>query len=219
MVTAEIPLVENVLRANDTIARENRAELDALGVRAVNLMGAPGCGKTAWLERTLEELAGRLSVGVITGDLTTTRDAERLAAHTPWVTQINTGKGCHLEAHQVRRGMENLPLDRLDILVIENVGNLICPVSWDLGQHRRVGMFSLPEGDDKPAKHPWLVLSADLLLLTKTDLAPHVPFDVRRFHQDLQSIREEVPVLEVSAVTGRGVETWAGWLQALVEAP
>jgi hydrogenase nickel incorporation protein HypB len=219
MATTEIPLVENVRKANDEIAAENRSELDALGVRAVNLMGAPGCGKTAWLERTLEALRGELAVGVVTGDLATARDAERLVAFTPHVAQINTGRGCHLEAHQVRRGMAHLPLAELDLLVIENVGNLICPVAWDLGQHHRVGMFSLPEGDDKPAKHPWLVLSADLLLLTKTDLAPYVPFDVRRFHRDLQEMREEVPVLEVSATTGEGLETWLRWLRELVEAP
>lgn len=216
MATREIHVVESVLKANDEMAALNRADLAAAGVACVNLMGAPGCGKTAWLERTLEALRGSFTVGVLAGDLATTRDAERLAALTPHVTQINTGRGCHLEAHQVRQGLEHLDLDALDLLIIENVGNLICPVSWDLGQDVRVGMFSLTEGDDKPAKHPYIVLAADLLLLTKTDLAPYVPFDRERFLADVTGIRDDVPVLETSAVRGDGLETWLSWLKELV---
>lgn len=218
MTTAEIPLVENVPRANDEIAARNRADLDAIGVRAVNLMGAAGCGKTSWLMRTLEALPD-LEVGIIAADPSTTRDAERLAEHTPHVTQINTGPGCHLEAHQVRHGMENLQLDALDLLFVENVGDLVCPGCWDLGEHRRVVMFSVAEGDDQPAKHPSLLEAADFLLLAKTDLAAHVPFDVRRFHADLQAIRAELPVLEVSATSGTGLERWVAWLRALVASP
>lgn len=212
MSSTQIHVVENVRKANDEIAEEIRDELHGRGIASVNLMGSPGCGKTTWLERTLEALRGVRSVGVITGDLATTRDAERLAAFTPHVAQINTGRGCHLEAHQVRRGLSQLPLDEIELLLIENVGNLICPVAWDLGQDARVGMFSFTEGEDKPAKHPTIVLAADLLLLTKVDLAPFVPFDRERFYQDLRAVREDVEVMEVSGLRGHGLEPWLAWL-------
>jgi len=215
----EIPVVENVLKLNDEIAAGNRAILAAAGTACVNLMGSPGCGKTALLERTLEALAGDLRVGVVTGDLTTTRDAERIAVHTKDVSQINTGRGCHLDANQVRQGMGHLPLDDLDLLVIENVGNLICPVGFDLGQDAKVGMFSVPEGDDKPAKHPYLVLEAALLLLNKSDLLPHVPFDLGVFERDVRAMREDVPVLTMSVLTGDGFDGWLDWVRKLVTTP
>jgi len=214
----KIQVVENVQKVNDEVAAENRAELRARGVASVNLMGSPGCGKTAWLERTLEVLTAEMGVGVITGDLTTTRDAERIEDFTPHVVQINTGRGCHLEAHQVRQGLQRLDLDALDLLVIENVGNLICPVSWDLGQDRKVGMFSVTEGDDKPAKHPYVVLAADLILLNKIDLLPHVRFSRERFQEDVRAIRGDMDVLDVSATEGTGMDTWIDWLRTLAPA-
>ena len=214
----EIPVVENILKHNDQFAAMNRVALREAGVCCLNLMGSPGCGKTTLLERTLEALAGELAVGVLTGDLTTTRDAERLAVNCRHVSQINTGKGCHLDANQVRRGMAGLPLAELDLLVIENVGNLICPVGFDLGQDVKVGMFSVPEGDDKPAKHPYLVLEAGLLLLNKIDLLPHVPFDLDAFVRDLRSIREDAELLHVSAISGEGLDRWLEWLRTLVAA-
>jgi hydrogenase nickel incorporation protein HypB len=210
-----IPVVENVLKHNDAFAELNRETLRSAGVKCVNLMGSPGCGKTALLERTLDRIKADVRVGVITGDLTTTRDAERLHAHCPHVSQINTGKGCHLDANQVRTGMANLPLGELDLLIIENVGNLICPVGFDLGQDVKVGMFSVPEGDDKPAKHPYVVLEAGLLLLNKVDLLPYVPFDIERFGRDIASIREHVPTMRISATTGEGVDAWTQWLRSL----
>jgi hydrogenase nickel incorporation protein HypB len=208
-----IPVVENVLKHNDEFAELNRETLRSANVRCVNLIGSPGCGKTALLERTLSDLASEMRMGVITGDLTTTRDAERLHAHCAHVSQINTGKGCHLDANQVRKGMANLPLADLDLLIIENVGNLICPVGFDLGQDVKVGMFSVPEGDDKPAKHPYIVLEAGLLLLNKTDLLPYVPFDLAVFERDVAAIREDVEVLRLSATTGDGVGAWLQWLR------
>jgi hydrogenase nickel incorporation protein HypB len=209
----KIPVVESVLKLNDEIAAENRRALDEAGVFCVDLMGAPGCGKTALLEKTLAALSGELRVGVLTGDLTTTRDAERLRAHAEHVGQINTGKGCHLDANQVKKGMAALPVADLDLLVVENVGNLICPVGFDLGQSAKVGMFSVTEGDDKAAKHPYLVLEADLLLLNKIDLLPHVPFDREVFLEDLKKIREDVPLLMLSAATGEGLSAWLDWLR------
>ena len=215
----EIPVVQKVLKLNDEIAAMNRQALLDAGVRCVNLMGAPGCGKTALLEATLDALAGDMTVGVVAGDIATTRDAERLIAHTPHVTQINTGGSCHLEAHQVRQGMANLPLADLDLLLIENVGNLICPVSFDLGEGARVAMFSVPEGDDKPAKHPSVVLAADLVILGKTDLLPYVPFEEDAFRADLANMRDNLPVLPLSSVTGEGMEAWIGWVTESVGEP
>ncbi|MCU0725248.1 MAG: hydrogenase nickel incorporation protein HypB [Planctomycetes bacterium] len=215
----KIPLVEKVGKQNDEIAALNRVDLRAAGVRCLNLMGSPGCGKTLLLEKTLEALRGELSIGVITGDLTTTRDAERIARHTKAVVQINTGGGCHLEAHQVRQGIGKLDLPSLDLLVIENVGNLICPVGFDLGQDVKVGMFSVPEGEDKPAKHPQLLLQAGLLLLSKVDLMPHVPFRLDVFLADLAAIRGDLPVLALSATTGQGLGAWLAWLRAFAAGP
>jgi hydrogenase nickel incorporation protein HypB len=213
---AEIPVVEKVLKLNDEIAGMNRETLAAAGVPCLNLMGSPGCGKTALLEATLDALAGELAVGIVAGDIATTRDAERLVAHTPHVTQINTGGSCHLEAHQVRQGIANLPLEKLDLLIIENVGNLICPTSFDLGEGARVAMFSVPEGHDKPAKHPSIVLTADLVLLGKIDLLPYVPFVKETFLADLANMREDLATLPLSVVTGEGMGEWCDWIRKFV---
>ncbi len=212
----EIPVVQKVGKLNDEVAAGNRSLLREAGVKCLNLMGSPGCGKTALLEVTLAALREEMTIGVITGDLTTTRDAERVARHTPHVVQINTGGGCHLEAHQVRQGMARLPLSELDLLVVENVGNLICPVSFDLGQDVKVGMFSVPEGEDKPAKHPALLLEAALLILSKVDLLPHVPFKLDVFLKDLAMIRGNLPVIALSATSGQGLPAWFDWLRAFV---
>lgn len=212
----EIKVVENVLKLNDEVAAINRAALADAGVACVNIIGSPGSGKTTLLEVTLGALREEMRIGVITGDIATTRDAERLAVYCEQVTQINTGGSCHLDANQVRQGMGNLDLGSLDLLVIENVGNLICPVGFDLGQGARVGLFSVPEGADKPAKHPRIVLEADMLLLTKTDLLPYVPFEMEVFLADLRAMRETVPLIEFSATKGKGVEPWLGWLRGLV---
>jgi len=212
----DIPVVENVLKLNDEIAAENRERLRAHNVACFNLIGSPGSGKTTLLERTLPLLTADLRVGIITGDIATTRDAQRLAAHCPHVTQINTGGSCHLDANQVKQGMRNLPIPKLDLLIIENVGNLICPVSFDLGQGATVGIFSVPEGADKPAKHPRIVLEASLLVLNKTDLLPHVPFDREVFLADLHALREDVPLVELSAHTGEGIETWTEWVRGFI---
>jgi hydrogenase nickel incorporation protein HypB len=212
----DIPVVENVLKLNDALAAENRRRLREAGVACVNLIGSPGSGKTTLLEKSLQALREELRIGVITGDISTTRDAQRLARFCGHVTQINTGGGCHLDANQVREGMANLPLDELDLLIIENVGNLICPVGFDLGQAVKVGMFSVPEGDDKPAKHPYVVLESGLLLLNKIDLLPHIPFDLEAFGRDLASIREDVEILHLSAASGEGLDAWLDWLRTRV---
>lgn len=212
-----IPVVENILKHNDEFAALNREALNQRGVACLNLIGSPGCGKTALLEKTLEALKPEMRIGVLTGDLTTTRDAERLAKHTDHVGQINTGKGCHLDANQVRKGIDSMPLAELDLLIIENVGNLICPVGFDLGQDAKAAMFSVPEGDDKPAKHPYAVLESAVVLLNKIDLLPHVPFDMNVFTGDLAGIREDVPLIRCSAATSEGMDGWLDWVRSLVK--
>ncbi len=213
----QVPIVENVLKLNDEVAAINREAISAAGVFCIDLIGAPGCGKTALLEATLKRLGERLKIGILVGDLTTARDAERMARFCDHVVQINTGKGCHLDANQVRQGLAQVDLPSLDLLVIENVGNLICPVGFDLGQDMKVGMFSLAEGDDKPAKHPYLVHEASLLVLNKIDLKPYVAFDLDRFHEDVRRLNPGVPVLEVSATAGT-IDPWIGWLEERVAA-
>ena len=213
MSRKELAVVENVLKANDEVAAELRARFREAGVFVVDLIGAPGCGKTALLEATLQQLGDALTMGVLVGDLATARDGERLERHTPHVVQINTGKSCHLEAHQIRRALEHVDLAALDVLVIENVGNLICPVGFDVGHDAKVGMLSVTEGDDKPAKHPHLIQASTALLLNKTDLLPHFDFDTAGFERDAQRLNPGVPLLQVAARAG-DIAPWREWLLA-----
>ncbi len=209
----KINVVESVLKANDAVARANRARMDAAGVLALNLMSAPGSGKTALLERTIAALAPR-RCAVLVGDLQTTRDAERLGPVAAEVTQINTGRGCHLSPPQVSDGLDSLALERIDFLFIENVGNMVCPAAHDLGEHRRVVLLSVPEGDDKVAKYPTLFQPADVILLTKIDLAPVLDWRSDRVFADLSKINTRAPVLSLSTKTGEGFDQWLDWLQA-----
>ena len=210
--TLRLPMVERVLEANDEIAAMTRDELARRGIFAIDLIGAPGSGKTALLEATLQLLKGRRRPAVLVGDLATRRDGDRLARWCDRVVQISTGEGCHLEATQVRDALRQVDLEGVDLLFIENVGNLICPVGFDLGQTAKVGMFSLTEGDDKAAKHPYLVTAADLLLLNKIDLAPHLSFDRVGFEADVRLLNPRVPMLEVSATSGQGLDGWIAWI-------
>jgi hydrogenase nickel incorporation protein HypB len=210
--TVRVPIAQRVLEVNDEIAAATRADLSSRGIFSVDLIGAPGSGKTALLEATLRALAGRRRPAVLVGDLATRRDGDRLARWCDRVVQISTGEGCHLEASQVRDALGRLDLEGVDLLFIENVGNLICPVGFDLGQTTKVGLFSLTEGDDKAAKHPYLVAAADLLLLNKIDLAPYVQFDRVGFEADVRLLNPTVPILDVSAATGAGMDAWLDWL-------
>lgn len=212
----KIPVIENVLKLNDEVASMNRLALHEAGVFTVNLIGSPGCGKTAMLEATLRQLHGQINIAVLVGDLTTTRDAQRLGQWTDQVVQINTGRGCHLDANQVRQALTKVDLSRVDLLIIENVGNLICPVGFDLGQDVKVGMFSVSEGDDKAAKHPYLVHESALLILNKMDLLPHVQFDLDQFRSDITRLNPQVPVLEVS-VAKEQIGPWVRWLSLQVK--
>ncbi len=211
--TVRLPIVERVLEANDEIAAATSGELARRGIFAVDIIGAPGSGKTALLEATLQALKGRRRPAVLVGDLTTRRDGDRLARWCDQVVQISTGQGCHLEAGEVRDALGQVNLDSVDLLFIENVGNLICPVGFDLGQDAKVGIFSTTEGDDKPAKHPYLVQAADVLLLNKIDLLPYLTFDRAAFEADVRLLNPSVPVLGLSATTGEGLEAWLAWLE------
>jgi hydrogenase nickel incorporation protein HypB len=209
----KVPVVQNILKLNDEIAAANREFLEQAGVLTIDLMGAPGCGKTSLLEATIQRLPNH-RIGILCGDPSTQRDADRLARLCPDVVQINTGNGCHLEAHHVRKALSRLDVHELDLLFIENVGNLICPVGFDLGQALKVGMFAVCGGDDKPAKHPHIVTESSVLLLSKTDLLPHVPFDLNRFRSDVRRLNLDVSLLELSVTSGDGLDSWLDWLRA-----
>ncbi len=217
-VTERVAIERRVLEANDGLAASLRSDFARRGIFAVDLIGGPGSGKTTLLAATLRALRGELEVAVLVGDLTTRRDADRL---TPWcerVVQISTGQGCHLEARHVGDALRSLDLAGVRLLIVENVGNLICPVGFDLGQAATAGLFSLTEGEDKAAKHPYLVETADLLLLNKIDLEPYLAFDRIAFEADVRRLAPSVPILAVSAASGEGLETWLEWLRAGVAA-
>ncbi len=210
-----VTVLRDLLHENDHTARHNRGHLDRHGVLVVNLMSAPGSGKTSLLEATIGALAPDFSIAVIEGDLDTENDAERIRRKGVVAIQIITGSACHLDAHMVHDALHQLDLDAIDILFIENVGNLVCPASFDLGQHCNVVLLSVPEGDDKPAKYPVMFRNADLVLLSKCDLLPVLedfrPENARRYLRDLAST---VPVLELSAKKGTGLDQWLLWLVA-----
>jgi len=209
----EVKIVQKVMKVNDELAQGVRARLAAVNVACVNMMSAPGSGKTSLIEAALRALQGSPRIGVIEGDPDTTLDAERIAACEAPVVQINTDGGCHLEANLVGRALNDFDLNQLDLMIIENVGNLVCPVGFDLGENKRVAVVSVTEGHDKPAKYPKLFRSADLVVLNKIDLLPHVDFDVERFRAFVQGLQPDVPLLHVSCRTGEGVEAWCAWLR------
>src|SRR5436853_343983 len=215
MHRTRVRVVEDALDANNTIARANRDDFDRAGVTVVNFMSAPGAGKTTLLERALGALSG-VRVGVLEGDIQGSLDADRLASlHVP-VTQINTDPGfggeCHLDANMVRSALPSLPLDELDLLVIENVGNLVCPAEFRVGEDHRVMVSSVTEGEDKPLKYPLMFRACELVLVNKVDLLPHLEFDLEKFLYHLDAVHPGVPRLLVSARTGEGVEEWREWL-------
>ncbi|MBU0637294.1 MAG: hydrogenase nickel incorporation protein HypB [Planctomycetes bacterium] len=210
----KIEVLRNVLQKNEWAAEENRACFDERGVTCVNLLGGAGCGKTSLLEATLPTLKENLRVAVLEGDLATTRDAERIAALDVPVVQLLTDGGCHLNATLVQQALKQIPLDELDLLVIENVGNPICPANFDLGEHRRVVVLSVAEGDDKPAKYPLLFKDADLIVLTKCDLLPYVKFDVERARADLARVNPRAEIVRTDTNTATGIDRLAAWLSA-----
>jgi hydrogenase nickel incorporation protein HypB len=220
MHRTKVRVVEEALDANNTIAQTNRDDFDRASVKVVNFMSAPGAGKTSLLERVLPELHG-VRVGVLEGDVQGSMDADRLASlHVP-VTQLNTGSGfggeCHLDANMVRSALPSLPLDDIDLLVIENVGNLVCPAEFKVGEDTRVMVCSVTEGEDKPLKYPLMFRTCELVLVNKIDLLPHLDFDVGKLLYNLDAVHPGVERILVSARTGEGVDAWRDWLAGVVE--
>jgi len=211
----KVEVITQVLNANDLTARENRALLKDHHVLGVNLMASPGAGKTSLILQTAQTWAGRYRVGVIEGDVASRIDADRVASRDIPVVQINTGGECHLEALTVQRALKTLPLDEIDILFIENVGNLICPVQFQLGEEVRVVVASVPEGDDKPYKYPGIFTAVHVVVLNKIDLAPYVDFGLDAMRQGVSSLNPGAELFEVSCRTGEGVAKWAKWLGSL----
>jgi hydrogenase nickel incorporation protein HypB len=209
-------VAEGVLSANDALALANRETFDRAGTYVINLMSSPGAGKTTILERTLERMAGTLRLGVLEGDVQTTLDADRLARFGVPIVQVNTDPGfggeCHLDANMVRYGLTTLPLEDIDVLVIENVGNLVCPAEFKVGEHSRVMVSALTEGEDKPLKYPLMFRSAELVLVNKVDLLAHLDVDLAQFLRNLEAVNPGVARILMSARTGQGIAEWCSWL-------
>ncbi len=207
-----ISIEEDVLAKNNRLAAFNRALFKEKGIFVLNLVSSPGSGKTTLLERTLRDLSGRYRCAVIEGDQQTDNDARRIAATGVPVKQINTGAGCHLDAHMVMHATEAFDLDNLDLLLIENVGNLVCPAAFDLGEAHKVVVLSVTEGEDKPLKYPQMFHNSDLMLLNKVDLLPHLSFDLAQCRDYAARVSHDLQIMEVSATTGQGLEAWYAWL-------
>jgi len=215
-MTVNVPVLKDITEANSLLAEALRARFAERGVFVVDLIASPGAGKTSLLERTIEGLDGSFRLGVIEGDPHTSIDAERMSAAGVPVVEINTGGGCHLEASMIQRALDQLPAEEIDALVIENVGNLICPTGWDLGEDLKVVVVSLPEGDDKPLKYPMGFLAADAAVINKIDLEPHSPARLSVMRENALRVNRDLDVFEVSCLTGDGIDAWVDWLQSRI---
>ena len=217
-MTQRVSVVEKVLSANDKLAQENRAILDKAGVFAINLMASPGAGKTSVIEQTIPRLADKLRVGVIDGDVATSIDADRATEAGAFsVVQINTGGECHLDAVMLHEALPNLDLANMDMLVVENVGNLICPANFKLGTHKSILIASVPEGDDKPYKYPGMYRGVDALVINKIDLLPYIPFRMDYFRKGVEILNPGLVTFPVSCKTGEGIDAWIEWLLSSVQ--
>ena len=210
----KINVVSRILEANDRLASENRRSFSEKGLFVINMMSSPGAGKTTVIEKTIRALGGIARIGVIEGDIQGTSDAERIGALGVPVVQINTGGACHLDANMIREALPSLPLSGMDLLIIENVGNLVCPAEFDVGEDAKVMLLSITEGEDKPLKYPLMFQQSRALLINKTDLAPHLDVDVEKIRNDSLALNPSSKLFEMSARTGEGVSAWADWLYA-----
>lgn len=218
MTTTRVAVVEKILSANDRLAEQNRARLDGAGVLGLNIMASPGAGKTSTILRTIEALRPRLRIGVVEGDTAAvTIDADKVIAAGMPAVQINTGGDCHLDAVMLANALPQLPLDQIDLLIVENVGNLICPAAFTLGTHVNVLIASVAEGDDKPYKYPGMYRGIDALILNKIDLLPYVEFDMNYFRRGVEMLNPGVITFPMSCRTGEGVTEWAQWLAGKVK--
>ncbi|NJL87904.1 MAG: hydrogenase nickel incorporation protein HypB [Leptolyngbyaceae cyanobacterium SM1_1_3] len=220
--TFDAALDINLLHVNQADAEHNQAHFDQWGITCLNLMSSPGAGKTALLERTVAALSPQLTLAVIEGDMTTELDADRLRQFDIPVIAINTGRACHLDAKMVAGGIHQLSQQHnaadFDLIIVENVGNLVCPAEFEVGEHAKVALLSVTEGEDKPLKYPIMFREADCLLITKTDLAPYLDIDLKQIEANIRQINPHVTVISVSARSGAGLETWFDWVKAFVTA-
>src|SRR4030042_379304 len=216
-----IEVIQNILEANDTIASRNRQLLDKHRVFVGTIRAAPGAGKTSLILQTLRKLKSKLNIAVIEGDVASTVDAEKVQSEAEAVVQINTRnmpESCSLMAAMIESALKDMPLDDIDVILIENVGNLICPAEFTLGEHKRVVVSSLPEGDDKPIKYPLIFADADAVVMNKMDLLPYVDFDITAFRRSITALNPEVQIFELSSKTGKGIEKWCSWISEQVKA-
>jgi len=209
----EVKVLQDILSANDGIARRNQSRLDKHGILTINVMSSPGAGKTSLILQTINNLKEKARIAVIEGDVASTVDADKVHKQGVEVVQINTAGGCHLDANMTENALNNLPLGDIDLLLIENVGNLICPAEFALGEHKKVMLLSLPEGDDKVYKYPLMFAEADVVLINKIDLLPFVDFNLTAFHKAVSGLNPKVKIFRVSCKTGEGLEAWFSWLE------
>lgn len=213
-----VPIVQKILSANDELAQQNQTILAQYGILAINVMASPGSGKTSLILRTIEELSNIIKIGVIEGDTApVTIDADKISGLNIPVTQINTGGECHLDALMVRKGMDALNLSNIELLIIENVGNLICPAAFRLGEHKNIVVASIPEGDDKPYKYPNIYRGIDALVLNKIDLLPYVDFNIDYFQAGISALNPGVEIFQLSCKTGENFSQWADWVQTQIK--
>lgn len=210
-----VPVVEKILSANDRLAAENRGLLEAAGVKAINIMASPGAGKTSLIEQTIKRLLPSMRLAVIDGDIATSLDADRAQAAGAIAIQVNTGGECHLDAYMVNSALRQLDLAGIDLLIVENVGNLVCPASFQLGTHKNVLVASVPEGDDKPYKYPGMYRGIDALVINKIDLLPYLTFDMAYFRRGIAMLNPGLVTFPLSCQTGEGLDAWIAWLSRL----
>lgn len=209
----KVEIKQSPMEKNNERAREIRERLEDKGIFILNLMSSPGSGKTTLLEKLADVAGDRFKMGIIEGDLATERDADRIRAKGIQCVQINTNGGCHMDSHMIDKVLESFDLDNMDILIIENVGNLVCPSSWDLGEHKRAVVLSVTEGADKVAKYPTMFRKADAVIVNKIDLIPYLNFDMSIVEKDLHAIRPDMEIMQLSATTGENMEDWVVWLE------
>jgi hydrogenase nickel incorporation protein HypB len=217
-MSPNISIVENIMSANEQLAEQNRARLDQAGVFAINLMASPGAGKTSLIEQTLKNLPKSIKVAAVDGDIATSIDADRANAAGAVAVQINTGGECHLDAIMLRNALDQLgDLSRFDLLIVENVGNLVCPAAFKLGTHKSALVASIPEGDDKPYKYPGMYQDVDALVINKIDLLPYIPFKMDYFRKGVEILSPNLETFRVSCVTGEGLDDWVNWLKENIQ--
>jgi hydrogenase nickel incorporation protein HypB len=213
----KISVIKNILEANDRIADQNRAIFDEKDLLVINLMSSPGAGKTSLLERTVDALKDDLNVGIIEGDIQSSKDAERIAEKGIPVVQINTGGACHLDGNMIRDTFKDFDFDKLDLLVVENVGNLVCPAEFKVGEDFKVMILSVPEGDDKPSKYPLMFHESSVLLINKIDLLPYLDCSIENIRKEALKVNPKLTLFEVSCKTGEGLEAWYTWLRQVIQ--